>query len=164
MIPIILFLGFSPEIYVWFQIVQTGLDYLLVFSFLYTVLQKLNPSAYNRKKLLLTALGIEGVHVISFFMWFFLVYYAIGGFIIELIFLFIVPFFVIYLFYTPDTETLKQFDNEEAIPQSTSFPFLSTSKAWLLYICSVLPALLLSSLLSSILFNLFGFHNVFIFS
>ncbi len=164
MIPIILFLGLNAQEYLVFQIVQTILDYLFVFLILYAVLKKINPDAYTRRKALLTALGIEGVHVISSFTWYFLALYAMGGLLIELIFLFLVPFFVIYLLYTQNAENLNSDSmktNNDPINQT---PYLSTGKSWLLHALTVPPALLLSSFLTSIVFNLLGIQNHFIFS
>jgi len=164
MIPIILFLGLDPQGFVILQIVQTLLDYVFVFLLIYIVLKKLNPHAYDRKKTLITALGIEGIHVLSSFMWYFLVLYAIGGFIIELLFLFLVPFFVIYLLYTQNSDSMKIGSKENGAQSISSNPYLSTGKSWLLYACSVPPAFVLSCLLTSVILNLIGIQNTFIFS
>ena len=164
MIPIILFLGLDPQGFIIFQIVQTLIDYGFIFLLIYLVLKKLNPHAYDRKKLLITALGIEGIHVISSFMCYFLVLYAMGGFIIELLFLFLVPFFVIYLLYTQNSDSLGKGIEKNEVQSRNSSPYLSTGKCWLLYACSVPPALILSCLFTSVFLNLIGIQNTFIFS
>ena len=164
MIPIILFIGLSPQEFVYFQIVQTILDFLFVYLLIFFVLKRLNDHAYNRNKVLLTALGIEGIHAISAFMWYFFVFYAIGGFIIELLFLFIIPYLFIYLLYTPYSESPESESKKKTEQPNDQSSFLSTGRAFLLYLCSVLPAFFLSAFLTSTLFNLLGMHNYFIFS
>lgn len=164
MIPIILFLGLDLQGYLIFQIVQTILDYWFVFLILFLLLKKFTPHVYNRRKLIITCLGIEGVHVVSSFIWYFFVYYAIGGFIIELLFLFLVPYFIIYLLYTPHSETLENPPLEKNVEPMVRTHYLSTGRSWLFYACSIPPSLLLSSFLTSALLNLFGIYNVFIFS
>lgn len=143
---------------------QTCLDFVFVFILLSVLLNKINPQAYNRRKLLITALSIEGVHVISSFLWYFLVLYAIGGFIIELLFLFLIPFFVIYLFYTQNSESLNTSSTDTDDNSSTVNPYLSTGQSWLVYLLSVPPALIASCFLTSFVLNLLGVYNIFIFS
>lgn len=155
MIPIIFFLGMNSQEHIWFQVTQTILDYVFVFLLLHFGLKMISQRVHNRRKVLITGLSIEGVHVISFFMWYFFVLYALGGFIIEILFLFIVPYFIIYLLHT-------QHAGNEASPTDQK-SYLSTRKAFLLYLISVPPALILSSLLTSVLFNLIGIQNFFIF-
>jgi len=164
MIPIIFFLGLDPQGYLIFQIVQTLLDFGFIFLLIYLVLKKLNPHAYDRKKILITALGIEGIHLISSFMWYFLSLYALGGFIIELLFLFLVPFFVIYLLYTQSSDSRESDSKKDKNPSINSSPYLSTGQSWLMYAFSVPPALILSCLLTSVFLNLVGIQNTFIFS
>jgi hypothetical protein len=164
MIPIILFLGLNPPELVLFEIFQTIFDFVFIFLLLYIGMKQIRPEAYSHKKVLITCLGIEGVHMVSSFMWYFFVLYAIGGFIIELLFLFIVPYFVIYLFYTPHSNNLGSSIMKQREETTSSERFLSTGRALLLYVCSVPPALIISSVLTSTLFNLIGMHNTFIFS
>ena len=164
MIPIIVFLGLDPQGFVIFQIVQTIINFMFVFLLISFVLMKLNPHASDWRKLLITALSIEGIYVISFFICYFLMLYAMGGFIIELLFLFLVPFFVIYLLYTQNSDSLGKGIEKNKVPSRNSSPYLSTGKCWLLYACSVPPALILSCLLTSVILNLFGIQNTFIFS
>lgn len=164
MIPIIVFLGLDPQGFVIFQIVQTIINFIFVFLLISFVLKKLTHAAYNWRKLLITALSIEGIYVISFFICYLLVLYAMAGFIIELLFLFLVPFFVIYLLYSQSSASLGKGIEKNEVQSSNSSPYLSTGKCWLLYACSIPPALILSCLLTSVILNLVGIHNTFIFS
>lgn len=164
MIPIILFLGMSSSELLLFEIVQTLLDYLFISLIAFAFLKKLFPEIYNLKKILLTALCIEGVYFGTFCIWYFFVHYGIGGFIIELLFLFIVPYIVIYLFYTPYATHKEEAHLDKNKSQITSSSSLSTGKSAILYLVSIPPALFLSCLLTSVIFNLIGIHNIFIFS
>jgi len=164
MIPVILFLGMNPQELLLFQIVQTILDYGLVYLLLFVVLKKINPQSYKVSKLLITALCIEGVYVAASLLWYFFVHYGIGGFFIELIFLLLVPYLVIYLLYTPTSDVLKKASKGEGGRPLNQERYLSTGKSFLLYLLSVIPAFIISCTLTSVFFNLFGIYNVFILS
>jgi uncharacterized membrane protein YfcA len=164
MIPVILFLGMNPTELLFFQITQTLLDYVLVTCLIYVLLRKINPRAYKRRKLLITALGVEGVHIGSSFLWYFFVLYAIGGFIIELIFLIFVPYLVIYLLYTPYSSNSGRNSEKQNITTENQQRTLSTGKSFLVYLLGVVPALILSCTLTSVFFNLAGIENTFIFA
>ncbi|MBD3228910.1 MAG: hypothetical protein GF329_12045 [Candidatus Lokiarchaeota archaeon] len=161
MIPPIFFLGLNNQELIIFEIVQTILDLGLNFLLIYFGLRKLGQRKYNFKEILISIILIEAVHVISFFMWWFFVLYAIAGFFLLFIFYFSAPYFVIYIQYTPNYEpTDTELQNEDSKKKTS----LSIKKAISLYVISVPPSLILSSILTSLLFNLFGFYNFFAFS
>lgn len=158
MIPPIFFLGLNNQELILFEIVQTIFDLWLNFLLIFLVLKKVGKD-YGLKDILISIVFIELVHVLSFFMWWFFVLYAIAGFILLLIFYFFAPYFVIYIQYTPNYVS-----NSEKKDDSKQKRSLSIKKGILLYVLSVPPALILSCLFTSLLFNLFGMYNFFIIS
>ena len=148
MIPSIFFLGFSlPEAF-WFQVVQTGLDVIFTVLLLGFVHGKVAGQKSSWKKFFITALMVQGVHAITFFLWYFFVLYAVAGFVILIIFYFFAPYFIVHLMY------VKKNGREG----------LLTNQTIKLYVASVPPSIVLSALLSSVLFNLAGIENFFIVS
>jgi len=144
MIPIVFFLGMNLNELFLFQLLQTLLDYGLNVLFLYLVINKVLKKEYDWKKILLTGVGIELVHVISFFMWYMFVLYAAGGIVLMILFVFFAPYFVIYVQYTHDSE-------------------FSLKEVLVLYFASVPSALILGLTIISLSFIVAGIPVTFVF-
>ncbi len=148
MIPSIFFLGFNLMEACWFQIVQTGLDIAFTVVLLGLTHERIAREKSSWKKPLITGLMVQGVHAVTFFLWSFFVLYAVAGFVILIVFYFFAPYFIVHLMYVKRT-------GREGLLTNQTIKF---------YVASVPPSILLSALLSSVLFNLMGIENFFIVS
>jgi len=144
MFPIVFFLGMSFNEMLLFQVLQTLVDYGLNVLFLYLVIKKVLKKEYSLKKILLTGMGIELIHTLSFFMWYMFVLYAAGGIVLMIFFMFFAPYFVIYVQYTHDSE-------------------FSLKEVLVLYFASVPSALILGLTILSLSFILAGIPVTFVF-
>ena len=155
MIPIVFFLGLNLYEMLLFQTLQTILDFGLIILFLYLILKKIDQNNYSIKKILFIGLTIEGMHVVSFFMWYVFVLYAAGGIVMIIVFLFFAPYIAIYLIFSYNSNEKSGNVEDSQMPLKNII---------INYFVSVPPALILSCIIVSVFFNLFGITNVFIFS
>lgn len=172
MISTIFFLGLNAQEQILFQVIQTILDYSFNVLLIYLIFSKIAQKKYSLRTVLFTGLIVEAVHVASFLSWYFLVLYAMGGFIIIIIFSFLAPYFVFYVQFSsnsnPDDESEENSETEESKfkkkgkKQNNQEIGLSIKKTILSYISTVPPALVVSSLLTCGLLNLLGIQNFFI--
>ncbi|MGV9173035.1 MAG: hypothetical protein ACOC44_16665 [Promethearchaeia archaeon] len=148
MIPTPFFLGFNTIELVFFELTQTALNLVLGVILLQAILQRYDSRRLSKKRILLTAVSVELCNIFSSFFWYYLVLYAIAGFPLLVILMLTLPFFAIYFNYV---------NNQEGV-------VLSMKNTLIVHLVSVIPAIILSSILSSLLFNLIGIRNFFIFS
>lgn len=148
MIPAPFFLGFNTFELVLFELAQTAINYILVIFLLRLVLRRYLANEPDVKKILFTGIYVEVCNTISTFFWYYLVLYAIAGFPLLIIFGLTLPFFAIYFSYVRNEKRNA----------------LSMKNTLVVHLTSIIPAVILSSILSSLLFNLMGIQNFFIFS
>ena len=148
MIPIAFFLGMNYHELLLFQVLHSILDFGLNVLFLYLVINKVLKKEYSFKKILLTGVGIELIHILSFFMWYMFVLYAAGGIVLMILFVFFAPYFVIYVQYTYSRNGESEFSLKEVL---------------VLYFASVPSALVLGLTIISLSFILAGIPVTFMF-
>ncbi|TFF94154.1 MAG: hypothetical protein EU544_04860 [Promethearchaeota archaeon] len=129
-----------------FQIVQTVFDYAFNVLLLALIFKYVLKKECAIRKILIVGAFIEVFHIISSFMWYFFVLYAIAGFILTILFYFVFPYFAVHLGF------VKRENREEGLTSVESLK---------LYVLSVPFSVIASVLLASLIFNLIGIHNFF---
>lgn len=148
MIPAPFFLGFNTFELLIFEVIQTLINFVLVLILLKVVFIKLLTQEIGNKKLITTAIYVEICNIISSFLWYYLVLYAIAGFPLLIIVFLCLPYFAIYFNFVNDQEVGP----------------LSPKDTLKVHLLVSVPAVIISSILSSIILNLIGISNFFFFS
>ena len=148
-VPIIFFPGLSLEEYAWFTIIQSALSLLLMVGFSWVVSRsfKEDKNALNLRTITITALLIEGGNILTSISWVILVLFVLAGFLFLAFLYALVPYFIIHL-------TLHEQEDIKVKTRNVLF----------LYLFCFIPSFLVSMSLTSVIFNLFGVKNHFLFT
>ena len=147
MIPAYFFLGLPLIGYFIFSIIQTIIYLILLILLLYLgfwILIK-DISKIDKKDILLTSVIIELCNFINSFVVYLYVYLALYGVLIFLLIFFMFPFIILYLRY---------YEKDK----------ISEVKIFLLYFISIPASFFISIICASVILNLLGFQNIFLFS
>ena len=146
MIPSYFFLGLNLVGYIIFSVIQTIFHQILLNLLLNLgswILMK-DDSKIDRKDIILTSLIIELGNFINSFVIYLFIYTGLFGILLFLLIYFMFPFIILYLRYY----------EKDRIPER---------KIFLLYFVSVPASFIISIVCTSIILNLLGFQNRFLF-
>jgi len=146
LIPSYFFLGLNLVGYIIFSVIQTTFHQILLNLLLYLgfwLILKDN-SKIDRKDILITSLIIELCNSINSFVMYLFMYTGLFGILLFLLIFFMLPFIILYLRY---------YEKDK----------ISERKIFLLYFVSIPASFIISIVSTSIILNLLGFQNRFLF-
>jgi hypothetical protein len=146
LIPSYFFLGLDFVGFIIFSIIQTLLNQILLNLLLYLGFWLFikDNTKIDRKDILLTSLIIELCNFINSFVMYLFIYTGLFGILLFLLIFFMFPFIILYLRY---------YEKDK----------ISERKIFLLYFVSIPASFIISIVCTSIILNLLGFQNRFLF-